>query len=503
MVIKIGSRQSDLARLQAYSVRDALQKKFPNIQVQFSFRESLGDQNQNDPLWKMPEKGVFTEDFLKGLLSGEYDCVVHSWKDLPTEKRNETEIIATLPRADQRDILLFKKEHLHVVRDFQEMHVFSSSPRREYNLTPFLKEYLPFPLRDVKFRSVRGNILTRVKKLLETREVDALIVAKAALDRLLLATEPDLQENKQILSQYLNQCEFMVLPLSQNPTAAAQGAIAIEIRQDRQDLKEIFRELNCADTFDGVVLERKTLSGYGGGCHQKIGVSLQKKQYGVVEFLKGLTDQGEILNRSHVRHYTKIPQAQSPEHIWPINTQAQNLFFERKEIFGEEQKERIRKAPAIYVARMNAVVESNLLLNKYVWTSGLKTWKSLAEKGIWVHGTSDSLGEVIPDLEALVPGLHWHKLSHEDSSFGMPTIATYQLVAKSVTPDLSQKTHFFWMSGSQFKLALERFPQIAQGIHACGPGNTYLQIEEALKNQSEKKVHIYLDYDHWKKDVLS
>lgn len=54
-------------------------------------------------------KGVFTEDFNQELLGGETDLVVHSWKDLPTEIKTETEIVATLPRADQRDLLLVKK----------------------------------------------------------------------------------------------------------------------------------------------------------------------------------------------------------------------------------------------------------------------------------------------------------------------------------------------------------------------------------------------------------
>jgi hydroxymethylbilane synthase len=143
--INIGSRKSDLARLQAYRVGEAIQKKLGSgsVEIIFHFKESLGDKNLTDPLWKMPEKGVFTEDFYQDLLTGQVDMVVHSWKDLPTEGKPETEIYATLPRADQRDLLLVKKNHLHKVQQQGCIKIFSSSPRRFYNLEPFLKKVIP------------------------------------------------------------------------------------------------------------------------------------------------------------------------------------------------------------------------------------------------------------------------------------------------------------------------------------------------------------------------
>src|SRR5690349_14814080 len=105
MKIKIGSRRSDLARVQALAVGRALKKAHRDLEVVHSFKESLGDKNLSDPLWKMPERGVFTEDFVDDLIQGRCDVVVHSWKDLPAEPRTETAIVATLPRADQRDLL--------------------------------------------------------------------------------------------------------------------------------------------------------------------------------------------------------------------------------------------------------------------------------------------------------------------------------------------------------------------------------------------------------------
>ena len=102
MRLTIASRRSELARIQAYQVGDALLQAHPQLEIKYSFHESLGDRNQNDPLWQMPEKGVFTQDFREGLLRGDFDLVVHSWKDLAIEFDPETEIVATLPRAKIR-----------------------------------------------------------------------------------------------------------------------------------------------------------------------------------------------------------------------------------------------------------------------------------------------------------------------------------------------------------------------------------------------------------------
>src|SRR6266487_2399048 len=110
MRLVLAARRSELARIQAFQVGRTLQVAQPQITIEYSFHESLGDKNQNDPLWQMPEKGVFTQDLREGLLAGRYDLAVHSWKDLTIEEDPETEVIATLPRADPRDVLLVRAD---------------------------------------------------------------------------------------------------------------------------------------------------------------------------------------------------------------------------------------------------------------------------------------------------------------------------------------------------------------------------------------------------------
>src|SRR5436853_1748576 len=216
----------------------------------------------------MPEKGVFTQDFREGLLRGDFDLAVHSWKDLAIEVDPETEIVATLPRADARDLLLVRRDRWHDVERTGAMSILTSSPRRAYNLESFLRDALPAKINELKFENVRGNVHTRVRKMLE-QNVDGLIVAKAALDRLLSASQSEFAETREFLRDALSQCRWMVLPLSANPSAPAQGALAIEISRKRADIRELLAPLNCSNTFSAVLSERGFLRSYGGGCHQK------------------------------------------------------------------------------------------------------------------------------------------------------------------------------------------------------------------------------------------
>ena len=246
MRLTIASRRSELARIQAYQVGDALQRVHPQLEIKFSFSESLGDRNQNDPLWQMPEKGVFTRDFREGLLRGDFDLVVHSWKDLAIEDDFETEIAATLPRADARDLLLVRADRWPEIERTGAMKILTSSPRRSYNLGPFLREALPAQLHDLNFIDVRGNVPTRVRKLFQT-DAGGLIVAKAAIDRLLEAPQEEFAATQAELRTALSQCRWMVLPLRANPSAPAQGALAIEIARSRPELCELLAAINCAD----------------------------------------------------------------------------------------------------------------------------------------------------------------------------------------------------------------------------------------------------------------
>lgn len=496
MRLKIASRKSDLARIQAYMVGDALVRANPKIKVSFNFRASLGDLNQNDPLWKMPEKGVFTEDFYDDLVKGECDIVVHSWKDLPTGTRDATEIAATLPRADMRDLLIVKKSALSKISAKRKLQVLSSSPRREYNLKPFLMNHWPNGLNQVEFIPVRGNVPTRIKKLIEG-ESDALILAKAGLDRLLSAPQEEFQQTQKDLRSYLQRCDWMVLPLSENPAAAAQGALAIEIKRGRGDLQELLREIHSGETYSAVVKERSILSSYGGGCHQKIGVSVLPREFGEVIYLKGLTDDGRVLDSVEVtRTGAPLPKPKSLDAVFPIEPKVAS-WFERRSLAVTD-----RSNEPLWIARADALPEG-WVPKSFVWASGLETWKKLAKRGLWVNGSSESLGEDESQRLEILAGGHipWVKLSHDDGVAATQNefLATYQLVPKEEAPNLEGKTHFYWMSGSSFLRAVSLEPRLRGAYHFCGPGNTYRIIRQNLG--AEGRVFVSLSHSEWLKEM--
>jgi len=510
--IKMAARQSDLARLQAHLVGEALTKQ--GITPAYFFRASLGDINLQDPLWKMPQKGVFTEDFVADLESGAVDCVVHSWKDLPTEKRVNTEIVATLPRADQRDLFLFNSDRFEQVRIRAEMSVLTSSPRRAHNLEAFFRSHLPFSINKVEFRNVRGNVPTRIRKWL-SGEADALIVAKAAIDRLLQSEElsahaDEYAEVRASLREALAHARFMVLPLTLNPTAAAQGALAIEIRRDRDDLRELFLGINDSETETCVKQEREVLSSYGGGCHQKIGISVLQRSFGQLQFLRGLTDQGVILDSVRLHRPEGHLRRVAASEMWAAD-EANAGFFDREALSASHWSQKLTSAKHLWVSRESAWPhEYQQGSHQTVWCAGLKTWQKLAQKGVWVHGCAEGLGETeATRIETLLgfgsrEAMNWLKLTHVQSAQkSKDSLATYRLRPRPVheVPDIRGRQHYFWMSGTGFDRAVELFPEILNAQHSSGPGLTHEHLRRCLSEKNAKAPQVYLSVQAWRDEL--
>ena len=219
--LTIISRKSTLARLQAIEVAEVIKEKFPKTKIIFKTKDTSGDIDLTTPLHKMPEMGVFTSDIREELLTENADIAVHSWKDLPVDLEEGTEVGATIKRADSRDVLIFKKTSFKR----KKLEIFTSSPRRKENLSKFLKKAFPFEISSLEFSDIRGNILTRVQKLIESN-ADGLVMAKAALDRLLSPKE-DTTNELDFFKKDLEEFLWMVIPCSQNPCAPGQGALAI------------------------------------------------------------------------------------------------------------------------------------------------------------------------------------------------------------------------------------------------------------------------------------
>lgn len=520
MRLKIGSRKSDLARVQAFMVGDALQQSNKNLEIEYDFRESLGDKNQADPLWQMPAKGVFTEDFYDGLCNGRWDLVVHSWKDLPVEERERTKIVATLPRADARDILIVPRKYIAKISESKELRVLSSSPRRQHNLKSFLSEVIPVLDLRVEFHDIRGNVQTRLRKLL-SGEGDALVMAKAALDRMLLAEREEFSETRNFMHEVMQESNWMILPASINPAAAAQGALAIEISRERKDLEPILNKINCEETFTLVQSERSIHSMLGGGCHQKIGVNYYSHAEGNIISIRGETESGtalatfDILPKEELKKATFAkeylektlvmankseavhPSREGAENFWP-NIKDKQQLFDRKRVEAELS---LDDASAILITKINAMPPKfSAPKGVLLWSSGIQTWKKLAELGYWVNGTLDSLGEsTLPrSLPWLESALDWVKFTHSQSPKreGIRNIATYSLEPKSkLEGDLRNYDRFFWMSGTQFTEALRHWPELREKEHNCGPGNTLQELRSILGE--DREIGLFLSLDDW------
>lgn len=497
MRLKLASRSSDLARWQAKTVGARIEQHHPEVQIEYIFKSSFGDQNLDLPLSQMESRGVFTQDFYSDLKEGKYDFVVHSWKDLPVEDREGTEVYATLERADVRDVLLVPMEVWQKAQKSLKLQILTSSPRRIYNLQEWLPQALPRFTGEIEFIPVRGNIPSRLGKMFS--QSCGLILAKAALDRMLAGGEAEFEQVKNKVKEEVLRCHFMILPIEVNPCAPAQGALAIEVASHREDLKSILNTINDHETFKRVQIERDILKSYGGGCHQKIGVTHLPKPFGVFHVEKGESDWGIKLDRKELLKETAYQNWREwgKDQVFPLKPE-ENSWFDREAI---DMDHRATAGRAVLVARVTEDLNIGALTTaSQVWVSGLKSWSKLAKKGIWVNGCFEGMGEEEQRwVGPFAQGLNWIKLTHEgakDSS--MATLPYYRLIpqVKEKTPSLKGKKFFYWMSASSFQRALELYPEEVQnGIHACGPGQTF----QALKSHSalNQEPFIFLSLEEY------
>ncbi len=484
MRFRVLSRASALAVLQARTVAAALRARWPDLDVQLATRASEGDRNRDVPLAQAVEKGLFTADLSAALLSGEAEAVVHSWKDLPIEPRPGTFVAGTLERADPRDVLLVRREAIDRAPD--AFPVLTSSPRRAWQLEQSIRDLMPWPVSRIDVRAVRGNIPTRVRKLVDG-DADALVVAKAALDRLLSDADP--AGARDVLREALARCRWMVLPIREFPTAPAQGALAIEVAAARTDVVDRVRAIDHAATATAVAVERRILAGFGGGCHEAIGATVLLRDYGTIRSVRGLDRQGRAMAEWSLEPVTPLPPPASAETIWPRPDERAGAV--RRPIAVDVPVDR-----DLWIARADALPEGTRPRDgQLVWAAGTRTWRRLASRGVWVNGCTEGLGDAeAPRIEALAGrSATWLRLTHAGSD-APASLATYE-VDHRLPPDLAARTHFFWTSASAFLAALEAVPAIRSGWHASGPGRTARVIRDTLG--SPDRVSIWLDYEQW------
>jgi len=500
MKIRVLSRKSDLAIIQAYEFGNYFLSKFPEIEIEYVTKSTSGDKDLVTPLSEMPSEGVFTNDLRDELIRNKCDLIVHSWKDLPIEVGEQTKISATLKRSDMRDILFVKKNKN---KNNDCINILCSSPRRKYNLENFIKNYTPENYKKINFKNIRGNIPTRFKKFINNSENDGFVVAKAAIDRILNNQNTQFDELRKELKHYIDQCLWTIVPLSINPCSPGQGALAIETRIDDENLNSLLEKINYETEFKNVESERKILSGYGGGCHQKIGVSYISHKHGLIISKRGENQDGKHFESWNLENSNNNKnQCNNKEEIYPESLENYKVF-ERKQIDDSISKINSLSNNCIFVSRANALPkEAKISSDNIIWTSGLSTWKQLSSRGIWVNGSSDGLGEDFENNLSALTNFSWIKLTHKDAPISkiIDRIETYKLERLDLKISTNKK-YFYWMSSSAFQYSIEKYPEIKDKYHYCGPGNTYNEIYSILGNN--KNLFVELSYDTWKKKLLN
>jgi hydroxymethylbilane synthase len=258
MRITLGTRGSQLALAQTDLVKEALEQLPDPPEVAVRIIKTTGDQRLDLSLSQpgpMIEKGFFTKELEEALLREEIDAAIHSLKDLPTILPEGLELVATLTRHDPCDVLISK-----TARSLSEIPqnaiVATGSPRRSRQLV--------FRRPDLKVADIRGNVLTRLSKLLREESWNAIVLAKAGLQRVGF----DLADGKITLDS----AELLVSDLVEILPAVGQGAIAVETASHRAELKALFGQINDANTWFCTQAERELLRLLGGGCQAPVGV---------------------------------------------------------------------------------------------------------------------------------------------------------------------------------------------------------------------------------------
>lgn len=243
--IKIATRASELALRQARIVEAALEAQ--GLACELVTFKTTGDKKLDEPLSAIGAKGLFTHELEVALKKKKVDCCVHSLKDLPTEMPDGLDLGAVLERADPRDVLVVNSvtQADSLMALPAGSRVGTSSLRRRAQLMALRP--------DLEVVELRGNVPTRLKKV-DQGQVHAAILAAAGLIRL---------NAQQHIKQFLEPPAWL--------PAAGQGAIAVQIRSDDDEMRELLKPLHHVPTDIAVRAERAFLSALEGGCQVPIG----------------------------------------------------------------------------------------------------------------------------------------------------------------------------------------------------------------------------------------
>jgi len=268
--IYIATRGSALALAQSNLVLTQCRKIFPDRNFELKIIKTTGDRLQTINLTnpnQVMTKGLFTKELEIAMINGEADFAVHSLKDLPTVLPDGLYLSGVSEREDVRDVLIYRSPAIATpekqgyvahsrVQDFKSgATIATSSTRRQAQLLAIRP--------DIKTVPIRGNVGTRLQKLIDNAELDGIVLALAGLKRLSYIVELDGSlSGKDVPGGLL----ASILSLDEMLPCVGQAALGFESRVGDPETDGIVQRLNHRTTFQCITAERAFLHGMGGGC---------------------------------------------------------------------------------------------------------------------------------------------------------------------------------------------------------------------------------------------
>lgn len=242
-VLRLGTRGSPLALIQANQVRGALLAAHPALGVEIVTIRTTGDKVQDRPLSEIGGKGLFTKEIEDGLLGGTLDIAVHSAKDMLPVLPDGLMLAAFLQREDPRDALV-SPTHIARIADLPQGATVATVALRR-------KALLLHARPDLKIVPIRGNVDTRLRKL-DEGVAQALLLARAGLNRLGCGAVG------------------VPVPVEDMLPAVGQGAICIECRGADTATRDLLSAINHVATETCVRAEFAMLAVLDGSCRTPI-----------------------------------------------------------------------------------------------------------------------------------------------------------------------------------------------------------------------------------------
>jgi hydroxymethylbilane synthase len=237
--VVVATRKSALALAQSRAFIARLAARYPAVAFEELLVTTTGDVVQDRALAEIGGKGLFVKEIEEALLDGRADIAIHSLKDVPPQLLPSLSIECVPEREDPRDVLV-TRSGLPLAQLAPGSRVGTGSLRRRFQLLAYRS--------DLEVVAIRGNVDTRLRKC-ESGEVDAIVLARAGLNRLGLSARAT--ENIE---------PEMMLP------AVGQGALGIEQRTDDRAVSELLAPLSHPDTKILVTAERGVMLAINGNC---------------------------------------------------------------------------------------------------------------------------------------------------------------------------------------------------------------------------------------------